>query len=132
MASIDISDSRLEDALRPVLLHMDNRLDDGETAAHIVEAHVLRTALATIYKELDDIEFDLVITVCDHASENCPIFKSKNSDKKTKVIHIGFEDPDNKPYSEFIKTYEQIKNELLPQIKNHLKIENKINNKEEI
>jgi arsenate reductase len=71
-------------------------------------------------EELDDIEFDLVITVCNQASANCPIFKSKNSDKKTKIIHIGFEDPDTKPYSEFVKTYEQIKSELLPQIKNHL------------
>ncbi|GJD11728.1 Protein ArsC [Galdieria sulphuraria] len=33
-------------------------------------------------------DFDLVITVCGHANENCPFFPNK-----TKVIHVGFEDP---------------------------------------
>ena len=34
------------------------------------------------------IPFDFVITVCDHAKESCPLFPGK-----TKVIHVGFEDP---------------------------------------
>jgi len=34
------------------------------------------------------IPFDYVITVCDNAKESCPLFPGK-----TKVIHIGFEDP---------------------------------------
>ncbi len=38
--------------------------------------------------ELTDIDFDYVITVCDHASENCPIFPG---DVKKK--HVGFDDP---------------------------------------
>lgn len=38
--------------------------------------------------ELKDINFDLVITVCDHANEHCPIFPGK-----TRVIHAGFDDP---------------------------------------
>ena len=33
-------------------------------------------------------EFDYVVTVCDAASEQCPIFPAK-----TRVIHAGFEDP---------------------------------------
>ena len=33
-------------------------------------------------------EFDYVITVCDHANEQCPIFPGK-----TKRIHWGFDDP---------------------------------------
>ena len=42
--------------------------------------------------ELKGIEFDFVITVCGHANENCPFFPGK-----TKVIHVGFEDPRNLP-----------------------------------
>ncbi len=41
-------------------------------------------------KEVTDLEgeFDYVVTVCDAASERCPIFPAK-----TRVIHAGFEDP---------------------------------------
>ena len=42
-------------------------------------------------KHVDDlgpVEFDYVVTVCGHANENCPFFPGK-----TKVIHVGFEDP---------------------------------------
>ena len=38
--------------------------------------------------ELEDIEFDYVITLCGHASENCPVFPGK-----TKTFHVDFEDP---------------------------------------
>lgn len=33
--------------------------------------------------------FDFVITVCDRARENCPVF----SGKVKKMLHIGFDDP---------------------------------------
>lgn len=38
--------------------------------------------------ELREISFDLVITVCDHAHEHCPILPGGG-----RVVHIGFEDP---------------------------------------
>jgi len=38
--------------------------------------------------ELEGIEFDAVVTVCDHANENCPFFPGK-----TIRIHVGFDDP---------------------------------------
>lgn len=38
--------------------------------------------------ELGKIEFDLVITLCGDANDNCPIFPCK-----AKVVHFGFEDP---------------------------------------
>ena len=34
------------------------------------------------------INFDYVVTVCDHANETCPVFPGK-----TKVVHVGFDDP---------------------------------------
>src|SRR4051812_23713612 len=42
-------------------------------------------------KHVDDIKhvpFDYVVTVCDHASETCPLFRGA-----TKVVHVGFDDP---------------------------------------
>ena len=59
-----------------------------------------------------DIDFDLVVTVCDHAKETCPMFP-----KVVKKIHIGFSDPDGEDYEEFIKTYNEIEEKLLPLIK---------------
>lgn len=38
--------------------------------------------------ELSGIEFDYVITVCDHAQEHCPVFPGR-----AKVVHRGFDDP---------------------------------------
>ena len=60
-------------------------------------------------EDILDIDYDLVITVCDNANESCPIFP-----KSTKIIHVGFEDPDGKEFDEFVKTYHQIKDKLLP------------------
>jgi len=65
----------------------------------------------TLEKVLD-IDFDLVVTVCDNAKETCPVFP-----KKTTTIHIPFIDPDGKEYDEFVKTYEKIEKILLPKVK---------------
>lgn len=56
MKAIDITDSRLDAAVRPTLLHMDNQTAAHEPAAYVVEAHVLRRALARLYAERADIE----------------------------------------------------------------------------
>jgi arsenate reductase len=37
---------------------------------------------------LEGIEFDYVITLCDHANETCPLFLGK-----TRRLHVGFDDP---------------------------------------
>ena len=62
-----------------------------------------------------DTEFDLVVTVCDNAMESCPIFP-----KDTRVIHVGYEDPDGKNYSAFEKTLKLIKMELTPIVRMEL------------
>jgi len=38
--------------------------------------------------DLMEIDFGYVVTVCEHSSENCPIFPGK-----AKIIHVGFDDP---------------------------------------
>ena len=65
--------------------------------------------------EIMDIDFDLVVTVCDNAKETCPMFP-----KKVKTIHIGFEDPDGKDFSEFEKLAEEMKERLLPKIEEEI------------
>jgi arsenate reductase len=72
--------------------------------------------------ELLNIDFDLVITVCNHAQESCPIFP-----KTTKNIHIGFEDPNGKAYEAFEITYHEIKESLLPKVIEALKISKTLN-----
>ena len=61
------------------------------------------------------IDFDLVVTVCDHASQTCPMFPSK-----TEVVHLGFEDPDGGDYQAFELCFNQIKARLLPYVRSAL------------
>jgi arsenate reductase len=44
---------------------------------------------SNLVSEYLDIEFDYIITVCDHANENCPYIPSKNAVR----IHKNFTDP---------------------------------------
>ncbi|QIR75929.2 arsenate reductase ArsC [Sulfurospirillum diekertiae] len=70
-------------------------------------------------KTLDEVlhvNFDLVVTVCDHAKESCPMFPRPIPKK----IHVGFSDPDGKDYGAFILTCKAIKAELLPIIEKEL------------
>lgn len=43
---------------------------------------------STNVRDLLDMDFDVVITVCDHARESCPLFP-----KPVKKIHKNFDDP---------------------------------------
>lgn len=54
----------------------------AEVAVDISKQH------SQLIEDLPTQEFDYVVTVCGHANEYCPYFPAK-----TKVIHIGFEDP---------------------------------------
>ena len=38
--------------------------------------------------DLRGVDFDYVVTVCDHASESCPVFPGR-----AKVVHHSFDDP---------------------------------------
>lgn len=52
--------------------------------------------------EYKDIDFDFIITVCDHAKERCPYFPSK-----ALKFHYNFPDP-----GKAIGTEEEVKNEF--------------------
>jgi arsenate reductase len=63
-------------------------------------------------KDLLNIGFDYVITVCDHASENCPVFPGK-----AVVFHRGFDDPPRlaknaKSEEEVLAHYRRVRDEI--------------------
>ena len=58
------------------------------------------------------VTFDVVVTVCGHADENCPIFPGK-----TRKIHHGFDDPpklakDAKTPEEALDAYRKVCDEI--------------------
>ncbi|HLD46706.1 MAG TPA: arsenate reductase ArsC [Desulfobaccales bacterium] len=72
-------------------------------------------------KSLDDLagqQFDLVITVCDQAQEQCPLFTGE-----TEVIHVGFPDPARSSGSEriFRKVRDALREQLVPLLREKLK-----------
>ncbi len=68
-----------------------------------------------VIDEVLALPFDLVVTVCDHAKESCPMFP-----RAIKTLHVGFDDPSGKEFSEYEKTLSLIETELLPVIKKEL------------
>ena len=61
---------------------------------------------------LKHINFDYVITLCDHAHETCPIFSGD-----TKIIHVGFDDPPRlarqaKTEEEALNCYRRVRDEI--------------------
>lgn len=66
---------------------------------------------------LMDEDFDLIVTVCDHANETCPMFP-----RPIPKLHVSFEDPDGKDFDAFIQTYDDIESILLPKVKDQLNV----------
>jgi len=64
-----------------------------------------------------DQDLDLVITVCDHAKEVCPIFP-----RPVRSIHLPFHDPHGEPLESFIAVRDAIRAQLIPAIITELKI----------
>lgn len=62
-------------------------------------------------EELPKLEFDLVVTVCDHAKETCPLFPGK-----AKVIHIGIEDPVGRDMQGFYECVQAVTDRVLPAV----------------
>jgi arsenate reductase (thioredoxin) len=68
-------------------------------------------------EELPRPTFDFVVTVCDAASETCPIFPGG------KIVHVGFRDPpaltkNLKNEDEILALYREVRDEIEIAIKN--------------
>ena len=63
--------------------------------------------------ELADVPLDVVITVCGHANETCPICLGQ----KARVVHVGFDDPPKlaktaKTEEEALNHYRRVRDEI--------------------
>ena len=59
-----------------------------------------------------DIGFDVVVTVCGHAHENCPLFPGS-----ARIVHAGFDDPPKlaqsaKTEKETLDCYRRVRDEI--------------------
>lgn len=66
--------------------------------------------------QLADIAFDVVVTVCGHAHEHCPVFPG-GGPRKPRIVHVGFEDPPKlaktaKTEEEALGHYRRVRDEI--------------------
>lgn len=71
--------------------------------------------------EFSEIDFDYIITLCDNAAENCPVFTGQ-----AKVFHKPFEDPyfASGIEEEILETFRKVRNEIrgfIEEMPNNLK-----------
>ena len=72
--------------------------------------------------EYTEIDFDYILTVCDHANENCPYIPSKNAMR----LHRNFFDPskvigsDEEKHAAFLKASTEIKDYVKDFVRTHL------------
>jgi len=62
--------------------------------------------------ELKDVPLDVVVTVCDHAHETCPVLPGS-----PRVVHVGFDDPprlarDARTEEEALAIYRRVRDEI--------------------
>jgi arsenate reductase len=63
--------------------------------------------------EFREMELDTVVTVCDDAAENCPVWLGKG-----RKVHVGFEDPAlaTGSYTERLAVFRQVRDQIRREI----------------
>jgi arsenate reductase len=59
-----------------------------QALAALAEIGIQHTGRSKSADEFRGVDFDVVVTVCDDAAENCPVWLGKG-----KRVHLGFDDP---------------------------------------
>jgi len=101
------------DRIEPASAGVDPKGLDPLAVQAMAEAGVdIRAQGSKHVEDLKHIAFDYVVTVCDHASENCPLFPGP-----TRVVHVGFEDPPKLAAgivdaAERIRPYRRVRDEI--------------------
>lgn len=70
---------------------------------------VKRGARSKSVGEFRDVPFDLVITVCDDAAEECPVWLGPG-----RRVHVGFPDPAKGSIEDFRTVRDGIKSRIIP------------------
>jgi arsenate reductase len=93
-----------------------------KVADHALEAlRLARLPVDGLYPK--DVEavmgepIDLVVTVCDHARETCPVFP-----RPIPSIHVPFHDPQGEPLASFVRIRDEIRAQLLPAVRKALQL----------
>ncbi len=92
--------------------------EDGIDITHHTSNHV---------DEYAAVDFDYIVTVCDHANENCPFIPSKNALR----LHHNFFDPskvegsDEEKHEAFLKARNEIKTYFKSFVETHLSVTSK-------
>jgi arsenate reductase len=101
------------DMIEPYSAGIDPRGLDPRAVRVMAEAGVdISSNRSKDVRDLLDIPFDYVITVCGHADENCPVFP-----RPLKKIHRGFDDPprlavDAGSEEEILSHYRRVRDEI--------------------
>lgn len=62
-------------------------------------------------------DIDLVVTVCDNAKEACPVFP-----RPVPKLHMPFHDPHGEPLESFERVRDEIRAQLIPELKRRFEI----------
>jgi arsenate reductase len=91
------------------------KVADGAIAA----LHELGLSTDDLYPKDVDVflqdDMDLVVTVCDHAKESCPVFP-----QPVQTIHMPLHDPHGEPLESFIQVRDEIRATLVPTVREAL------------
>lgn len=81
--------------------------------AALAEIGIQHEGRSKLTDEFRDVNFDLVITVCDDAAENCPVWLGKGE-----RVHLGFPDPAKAVGSEAqaMAIFRQVRDEIGRQV----------------
>jgi len=99
-------------------------LNPGAVATMAADGIDISTHTSNHVDEYASVDFDFIITVCNHAKENCPFIPSKNAIR----LHQNFSDPSKIKGSEleitaaFVKTREEIKEYCQKFVRDHMLI----------
>lgn len=66
-------------------------------------------------QDFTDQRFDLVVTVCDHAAESCPVFPNAANRE-----HWPFEDPVSAPHHQQPEVFRRVRDEIRDQVEEWL------------